>query len=292
MVREIQVIKEGKYLNSFLNYRFKKNKNALIAVTGPTGSGKTYSCLSMSQHWYKFRWDEDFPSENICFSIKEVVNLLKSGKLRRGELLILEEAGTNLGSLDFQTRVSKLFTYILQSFRSMNIGLLFNLPVLTMLNKQTRQLLHMHMITKGIDFTNKKVILDCKIHQLNQHSGKSYWKYPQVLVGHKRVKLKELSYGLPPKELLEIYEERKKNFVSTLVEEYEENVTKTQGDIREEERLKENIIKTQKLEELLKEYRDEKGKLRCPMCKSVARWNKKSSSISCQPCGHNHFISL
>ena len=56
-------------------------------------------------------------------------------KLRKGELLIFEEAGANMGSLDFQNKVSKVFSYVLQSFRSLNIGILFNLPVEGSLSK-------------------------------------------------------------------------------------------------------------------------------------------------------------
>jgi len=86
------------------------------------------------------------------------MKLLSGGELRKGEIIIFEEAGVNMGSLDFQNKVSRMFNYVLQSFRSMNIGILFNLPYLTMLNKQARMLLHFSMESAGVDPKQKKLL--------------------------------------------------------------------------------------------------------------------------------------
>ena len=133
-------------------------------------------------------------------------------------MIILEEGGVLLNSLDFQNRVSKLFTFVLQSFRSMNIILLINLPVLSMLNKSTRLLLHSHMITSGIDYNTKICKIKPFFHQLNQQSGKIYPKYIRIRHLNSVKKVKRFNYTLPNKYLINEYEKLKFKFVSELNE--------------------------------------------------------------------------
>jgi len=214
--------KEGDILNQwFYNRMVRKNQNVLLAVTGSTGSGKSYACLSIADHWYISYFKEAFPVEtNCCFSIGEVLKLLSGKKLRKYEIIILEEGGVNLGNLDFQSRVSKLFSHVLQSFRSMNIILIMNLPVLTMLNKSARLLLHAHFITAGINYQRKRSQLKPFLHQLNQSTGKSFWKYIRVGTHGSFVPIKRLTFSIPSDELLEIYESKKLRFVSDLTESF------------------------------------------------------------------------
>ena len=108
---------EGEIFNKWLNSRLiVNNKNVLGANLGATGSGKSYRDLRMAELWYQYHFKEQFPIENICFGVGSAMNLISKGKLRKGEILIFEEAGVNLGSLDFQQRISKMMNYVLQSF--------------------------------------------------------------------------------------------------------------------------------------------------------------------------------
>jgi len=227
-------LEEGVVLNSWFNSRFKRNQNVLLAVTGKTGSSKSYDCVTICQNWYKFKFKEDFPVKtHCCFSIAEVMKLLSSGKLRKGELIILEEAGTSMNALDFQNRISKLFTFILQSFRSMNIGLIMNLPVLSMLNKSARLLLHAHFITCGIDYEKKIAKVKPFFHQLNQQTGKIYPKYLRIKYQGKTKVVKRFNFSIPPKELINEYEIKKVKFVNDLTQSFSNELDEIQ---RKEER--------------------------------------------------------
>ncbi len=217
--------KEGEVMNKWINNRFLRNKNILIAITGSTGSGKSYTSQRISELWYWFKFGKEFPTEtHTCFSVGELMKLLSSGTLKKGEIIIFEEAGANLGALDFQHQISKVFTYVLQSFRSMNVGVIFNLPVLTMLNKTARLLIHAHFITIGIDFDRKVCKIKPLFHQLNQQMGKSYWKYMRVNVKGDIVALERFNYGIPSKSLVEIYEKKKFKFVSELSKEFSDKL--------------------------------------------------------------------
>ena len=68
------------------------------------------------------------------------------------------------------------------------------------------------------------------MHQLNQHSGKSYWKYPRVLIGNRYVAIQRLSFGMPSKELILAYEQKKQKFLSKLTEEYSAEFDKIEKD--------------------------------------------------------------
>jgi len=223
-------INEGEIFCKWLHSRLiEKNKNVLGAELGPTGSGKSYRDLRKAELWYKYHFKEPFPVKNICFGVGTVMKILSSGRLRKGEILIVEEAGVNLGSLDFQNKVSKMFSYVLQSFRSLNIGIFFNLPYLSMLNSQARHLLHYSFESAGIDFDNK--INKCKpfFHQVAQSTGKIYKKYPIVKIKGRIRQVKRFNFSMPSKYLIESYEQMKAEYLSQLTKNFSEEIDKIES---------------------------------------------------------------
>jgi len=219
--KETNKFEEGELINKWIHNRMiRSNKNILTATTGPTGSGKSYQDLRKAELWYKFHFNKPFPSENICFSVSEVMKRLSSKELKKGEIIIFEEAGANLGSLDFQNKVSKLFTYVLQTFRSMNIGLFFNLPYLSMLNKQARLLIHVQFITMGIDANTGVSRCKAYFRQVNQDSGKVYTKHLRTRINGCVVPVKRFEFNLPSPELRRTYENKKLKFVTDLTTDF------------------------------------------------------------------------
>ena len=219
--------KEGEIFCRWMDSRLiQNNKNVLSAELGATGSGKSYRDLRKAELWYKHNFKEDFPVKHICFGVASTMELLASGKLRRGDIVIVEEAGVNLGSRDFQTKVSKMFNYVLQSFRSMNIAVFFNLPYLSMLDSQARHLLHYYAESAGIDFETG--INKCKpfFIQVAQSSGKIYRHYPKVKVDGRFVKVKRFGYAKPSQYIIDAYEAKKAEYLRGLIKEYSE---KTNG---------------------------------------------------------------
>lgn len=219
--------KEGEIFNKILYSRLiRNNKNVLGAELGPTGSGKSYRDLRKVELWYDYHFKRPFPVENICFGVADSMKMIKSiEKLKeKGHILIFEEAGANLGSLDFQNQIAKMFGYVLQSFRSMNIGIFFNLPYLSMLNKTARMLLHYGFESAGIDKVNGQNICKPFFYQVNQSSGKVYRKYPIVKINKKSVQVKRFSYSMPAPYLIEAYENKKANYLSKTTSSYLEKI--------------------------------------------------------------------
>lgn len=221
---------EGELFLKWMESRLiRQNKNVLGVELGPTGSGKSYRDLRKAELWYKYHFKEDFPTENICFGVGDTMRLLSSGKLRIGEVLIFEEAGANMGSREFQTKISRMFSYVLQSFRSMNVAIFFNLPYLSMLDTHARQLLHYSAESKGID--RKTGMNKCKLffHQVAQRSGKIYPKYPVVKINGRIRQIKRVSYSMPADYLVQAYEKKKANYLKHLTSKYSEEIDKLEG---------------------------------------------------------------
>lgn len=213
----IDLTEEGATTNQiFKNRMIEANQNMLIAITGKTGSGKSYASLRIAELWYRKQFKKELPRENICFSIEELMERLVNGNLKRGDVLILEEAGTSMGNLDFASQAAKAFNYVLQSFRSRNISIIMNLPFLTMLNKTSRTLLHARLETLGIDTATNKCYVKPLMLQVNQSSGKVYIHFPEFLIDGHYEKITKLSFTKPSPELIEIYEKKKLEFVNNL----------------------------------------------------------------------------
>jgi len=217
---------EGEIFLRYINNRFNRNKNFIGVTTGPTGSGKSYLDLRKAELQHRRRFKEEFPIKNVCFSVAELMERISSGELRTGEILILEEAGVNIGSGDWQNKIVKMFNYILQSFRSMNVGIFMNLPVLSMMSKQARLLTHMHMETVGIDFELGLCKVKPLCHQLNQHTGKSYWKYMRVKKGESIVTVQRMAFGMASDDLIKRYEDKKEKFLMGITEEFTQQLRK------------------------------------------------------------------
>lgn len=207
LIMEIEI--DG-FLNQYFNKRFNANKNILIGVVGGTGSGKSWACLSIAESWYKHHFDEQFPIANVCWNIKDVMKRITSGELRKGEILVLEEGGVNLNSLEFQTKLSKLFNYILQSFRFKQIGLIVNLPIFEHLNKQARSLLHVILeMDPSWVIKNNQVRIKPFILQVNSITGKTYKKYPKKQIDGKVIKVRRIYIGKPSDQLITTYQNYK-----------------------------------------------------------------------------------
>jgi len=185
-------------------------------------SGKSYRDLRKAELWYQFRFKKPFPPEHICFGIPSVMNLLSGDTLKRGDILIFEEAGVNLGSRDWNTKISKMFNYVLQSFRSLNLALFMNLPFLSMLDKQARSLLHYYGESIEIDEQTKKNICKPFFLETDQTTGKTYRHYPIIIRNGRKTKLRRFSWSMPSPYLADAYEEKKKNYLKTLTTNYHE----------------------------------------------------------------------
>lgn len=202
----------GNYLLSYIKQRIERNKNFLAAITGPTGSGKSYSALFIAE-----QLDPDFSITQVAFTPSEFMTIINSPILKKGSVVVFDEAGVGLASAEWQSIENKLMNYVLQTFRHRNFIVFFTSPHLAFISLSSRKLLHCHMETIGIDTKEKKVRLKPLMIQVSQRSGDMYFKYLRVIIpGRGVVPFVRYSASLPSKELLRAYEEKKTAFTGRL----------------------------------------------------------------------------
>lgn len=210
-----QPLPDGYFLNRWFESRFDANKNVLLLIIGATGSGKSWASLKICEDWYKHRFNDDkkFPIENVCFSLIEAAKRIRNGQVGKEEFVVVEEAGIQMNSLDFQSKTNKLFNNILQSARCKNTGFIFNLPSFALMNKTARTLAHgvFEMVTIRGNYS----VLKPKGLQTNAMSGKIYPKYLRQKINGRVIAAKRLKVGIPSIDLINPYEINKQNYVNT-----------------------------------------------------------------------------
>lgn len=219
--------------NSWIRY-FKRriyvnNQNNLVVVIGKTGSGKTWSAISIAEMFSK-ETNVPFGIENIVFNLRDLMRLVNSGKLKKGSIIIFDEPQVTINSRDFMSQANKIFNYLLSTFRHRNFTLFFCTPYEDLLDKSARKMFHAKFQMKGINKNTKMARVQPKIIEYNSSISKFYEKYLRILyrANHKSkystLKLKIWSVPMPSNDLIKLYEEKKFAFTQKLNEEIEDKL--------------------------------------------------------------------
>jgi len=118
------------YFYDEISHRLKHNKSVVVIFTGPPGSGKSYMALRLAQIF-----DPKFnPDKQVCFSRLELYEVLSGKtKLKRGQIIILDESHISIGARTFQVAEQRSLVNLLAAARSKGYGIF----IIT---------LHMHMV--------------------------------------------------------------------------------------------------------------------------------------------------
>ncbi len=198
----------------------KQNKNNLISIVGKTGSGKTWSAISICEIMSEMD-GVPFSIDHVVFSLRELMDLINSGKLKRGSKLVFDEPQVSISAREFQSEANKVFNYLLSTFRHQNLTLFFCTPFETLLDKNTRRLFHARFETMSINRNKKTCRLKPRFIEYSDFKPEPYRK--QLIINYKdgngKSKSQKLFYWDVPKpseELIKRYEEKKLNFTTNL----------------------------------------------------------------------------
>lgn len=247
------VVKTEKQEPSWIRYikgRIQKNKNFLGFISGPTGSGKSYSGLSICK-----MVDPDFTTSRVVFSLEELMVLINSGTLKKGSAILLEEAGVWVSSRTWQSETNRVINYLLQTFRHRNFVLIFNSPYMDFIDAATRKLFHAEFETLRIDYEREKVILKPSLIQYNSRRQKFYYKFLRLAIkGQGVFPIKTWGVPKPPKKLTEEYEDIKLKFTQGLNRDILESLKIKR--IRKESQTKRLTEKQERAVNLMGKYGD------------------------------------
>lgn len=235
------------HITGYIRQRIARNKNFICAVTGSTGSGKSYSALRLGE-----LLDPNFDARNIVFSGTQLMALV-NGKVKplgRGSVIMFDEIQISLGAMDYQSLQAKLLNYLLSTFRHQGFILIVTTPFFSYINAAARKLFHCRMETLSINPQSKRIKLKPLLLQINQQTGDTYQKYLRVKSKDGFVPVTRLSLPLASQKLIDDYEAAKKVFTNSLNKSIEHQLNEAEGVEKKE--------LTQKQEEVLEYLRQGK----------------------------------
>jgi len=224
------MVEEKKKDTIFVSYIkeliFKKNKNFFMIVVGSTGSGKSYSALKLAE-----LLDPTFTIDRCCFKaidfmrkVKELQNQAEEQKKAiKGKVILWDEMGVEHNAREFMTTSNRAINFFFQTSRYLNLIVIMTVPYLSFIDSASRKLCHCIAETQGINQREKQSTLKIKFLQVAPLTSKEYPKYLRYKQNNKSYVLKKIGVGIPNKDLLELYEKKKRAYGSWL---YEDTINK------------------------------------------------------------------
>lgn len=226
----------------WIKKRIDNNLNFLSITIGETGSGKSYANLSMA-HMIDPEFD---PKEQVAFKFSEFMEIINKfnnqskeevveGKTplhkRKYKVVVFDEVQTAVNKREWQSKINKLFLYLVSTFRHQNIIVFFNSPYSDFIDSATMKLIHVRFECRGWNNKTKKSSIRGTILQYNDKMSKFYY-HPLYVIRDKQVnKFDGLwKINIPPKHIYEPYEEMKAAFTFKLNQSITREIKKMEED--------------------------------------------------------------
>lgn len=189
---------EGGFFRKWIEARLGTKRNVLLAIVGPTGSGKSYAGMKIGE---LFDRNEDFDISHVVFSVDEFYDAIS--RLKNNCFIVFDEAGLGFAHREYMSAINKMLAMVFQTFRYKYINVIFTLPKLGFMDYVGRSLLHgvLRMTDRG-----KAIVYKV---QPNLLGSEIY--YPRE---------GSVEIGLPSKELIEAYEKKKTEFLEMKYKEF------------------------------------------------------------------------
>ena len=194
----------------------KYDQNWLAVIVGRTGSGKSWSALSLAH-----LIDPTFTAKRVAYSFDDFMRLITSDEIvesSKGKAVVWDEAGVGIDNRKWASKVNILTNTILQTFRHENLAVIFTVPDPSFVDSKTRMLFHHIIETKSILRKEKKVKTRWyEIHR-NISRDKSLAYHPRVMVGGRVFKIRDILIPKAPASLIREYIKTSKEFKVSLKE--------------------------------------------------------------------------
>jgi len=204
------VVLEG-YFTRYIKSQLSRGVNFVIVMTGRTRSGKSFSSLRMCE-----KIDPNFTIDNVVFSAREFMDLLKSGKLKEGSIILWDEVGTgkSMSSREWYSILNKSINYVLQTWGYKSIGLIMTVPDFSFIDSQTRKLCNAHIQTMKL--ARKRGIVKAKVHFLSPMKDDVKRVKPRYTIDDNKMVTEYMEIKKPSTKLVNLYDKKKRAFTEEL----------------------------------------------------------------------------
>jgi hypothetical protein len=224
---------------------WRRNRNYLITINGKPGTSKSYTALA-----WAVCINQKFDITHVVFSALEFMRLINSGLIKRGDVIVWEEIGREMGARDAMTKKNKEMGFVLQTFRNLNICLITTVPYTDLADLNATKLCDMIMETNYINYDKKTANVRLFEVKYNQRTKKFYYPHPVTALDNGEIAaIESADVDIPPEELRKAYEKKKKDYTTTV------NL-KAQKELEEQENPAPKQEKTYKSEHALIELRN------------------------------------
>lgn len=244
---------ENPLIQSVQKRLWKQNKNWLSIITGQTGSGKSWSALSLAE-----KIDPSFDTSKVVLRPEKFMEKVAEREWGQGDVVVFDEAGAGMSAKAHMTKKNRIIDQVLQTFRRQNIAVIFTVPSKSNVDKSVRRLLHTYIETKTIDYINERNHLKWLEMDYNQKTDKIYYKYPQRRTESGALKkIKTVKMGKPSEDLIKAYEEKRSKYQDRKNNEF---LDELQEKMSSDSNSDSGKTKEQKIKEYIEENPEASGK--------------------------------
>ena len=244
---------ENPLIQSVQKRLWKQNKNWLSIITGQTGSGKSWSALSLAE-----KIDPSFDTSKVVLRPENFMEKVAEREWGQGDVVVFDEAGAGMSAKAHMTKKNRIIDQVLQTFRRQNIAVIFTVPSKSNVDKSVRRLLHTYIETKTIDYINERNHLKWLEMDYNQKTDKIYYKYPKRRTDSGALKkIKTVKMGKPSESLIKAYEEKRSKYQDSKNSEFLDELQEKMSDGSNSDSGK---TKEEKIKEYIEENPEASGK--------------------------------
>jgi len=203
------------FLDWILNQVLRFNRDVRICITGATGTGKSYLALRLAEALSDAQ-EKKFTIDNVLFRGVKFINKVTDSK--KGDVIIFDESGVSMSARRSMSKNNLLLGATMQTMRYKNNIVIFTLPTLEWLDSTARELFHLILETKKINYYERLVYAKVKfmVHKAikKHYGGRTILKYPRIMItNYGKFKIKYVGFGLPSRKLINDYENKKDKYL-------------------------------------------------------------------------------
>lgn len=202
------------WLVPWIQRRIKQNRNANLVFVGDTGSGKSYSSISLAE-----KIDPNFSADRIVFTTLDFLKLVNSN-LPPGSVVIFDDAGLGIPAREWQATSAKIFGKLFQGFRYKNLVTMITVPNIAFIERQSRMLMHLYH-----EATDKQGMMK-PFRPFFPYRGDDRlgFRYPTMKRGGREIKIKLSVFSLPSPKIVQEYEAKKREYMDRTNMEFQEEM--------------------------------------------------------------------